>query len=404
MKIGYNMNALGENDMNTIEELLTFIEEEDVRFIRLAFFDVFGIQKNISILPDHLPKVLKHGIEIDSNVIFGLSSTKDWSLYLKPDISTMTILPWRSIEGSVVCMICDLYDHLGNPHPLDCRKMLKDALNEAVRHDVYFNMSTQFEFYLFLQDSMGNNTWRPLDYAGYMDVAPEDKGENVRREICLTLGQMGLQPQASYHQAGPGQNEIDFHSSMPLKAADEASMFKWVVKSIAESNGLHAEFSPKPLEDRPGNGMHITLTFSKESDTISHFIAGILKHIEALTLFLNPVDASYQRLGKQKAPDHIVWSYDHLHELIHIDRKKKNVFELRSPDPMCNPYLCFALIIYAGLDGVENELALNEPLDEVCDLGEIKRLPLTKKDAYNTTKQDEWISQYVPERLIALYK
>ncbi len=392
--------------MTTIEELLRFIEEEDVRFIRLAFFDVFGIQKNISILPDLLPKALKHGIAIDANAIFGLSSLKDATLYVKPDISTLTILPWRSIDGSVVCMVGNLYDAHGEPYALDCRKMLKDALRAAAGMDVLFNISTQFEFYLFLQDEVGNNTWRPLDYAGYMDVAPEDKGENVRREICMTLATMGLQPHSSYHQAGPGQNEIDFHSSTPLKAADEASMFKWVVRTVADANGLHAEFSPKPLEDKPGNGMHIKMKFAKTMPRrqIEHFLAGILAHIDALTLFLNPVEASYARLGKQNAPDQIAWSVAHAHELIHVDPKNDHIFELRSPDPLCDPYLCFSLLIRAGLDGIENEIPLEKPLDTVCDLTTIKRLPSTKEEAYNRTVQDEWLRQWLPERLIALYR
>lgn len=186
--------------MSSIEDLLTFIEEEDVRFIRLAFFDVFGIQRNISILPDHLPKVLKHGIEIDANALPGLTSTENRALYLRPDISSAKILPWRSVDGSVICMICDLFDQDQAVHPLDCRRMLKDAMKASADQDVYFDLSTQFEFYLFLLDETGRCTTRPLDQAGYMDVAPEDKGENIRRELCMTLGQMGLQPQASYHQ------------------------------------------------------------------------------------------------------------------------------------------------------------------------------------------------------------
>lgn len=392
--------------MSNIEDLLTFIEEEDVRFIRLAFFDVFGIQRNISILPDHLPKVLKHGIEIDANALPGLTSTENRALYLKPDISSAKILPWRSVDGSVICMICDLFDQDQAVHPLDCRRMLKDAMKASADQDVYFDLSTQFEFYLFLLDETGRCTTRPLDQAGYMDVAPDDKGENIRRELCMTLGQMGLQPQASYHQCGPGQMEIDFHSSLPLQAADEASMFKWVVRTVSESNGLYADFGPKPIEGMPGNGMHIVMKFSSsmEQETIDHFLAGILAHISELTLFFNPGESSYERLGKQKAPDHVGWSTDHLHELIHIDRRNRQVVELRSPDPMCNPYLSFSLLIYAGLDGVEKKLPLEAPLNNSCDVGTIKRLPQSKQEAFGLAYESEWVRRFVPERMITLYR
>lgn len=392
--------------MDTIEEVLSFIEDEDVRFIRLVFFDGYGIQKNISILPDLLPKALKEGIPIDPSSLSGLVHEDGKTLYLKPDLSTAIVLPWRSIEGSVIAFISELYYGDGSEYPYDPRKMLKKAVQEAIDQDLFFNMATQFEFYLFLMDEMGNNTKRPLDFGGYMDVAPKDKGENVRRDICLTIEEMGLQPQASYHQAGPGQNEIDFHSSSPLQAADEAVIFKWVVKMMADSNGLFADFSPKPIEECPGNGLHIQWTFPKREskERIGHFIAGLLEHIDALTLFLNPIQTSYARLGKQKAPAQIGWSYTHRHSLIHLNEKKKNRFELRSPDPLCNPYLCFSLLIRAGMDGIKRNLSLGKPLDQIKEADWIKHLPATKQEAYQKASQDEWIKEWIPQTMIDLYK
>ncbi|MCI9041070.1 glutamine synthetase family protein [Dubosiella newyorkensis] len=392
--------------MDTIDELLSFLEEEDVRFIRLTFYDMYGVQKNISILPDLLPRALQEGIAIDTFAIPSLSARSGNTLYLKPDPKTMSVLPWRSNEGNVISLICSIYEADGSPCAYDGRRMLQETLKEAVQSDLFLNLSTQFEFYLFLQDEMGNDTHRPLDYASFMDVAPEDKGENIRRDICLTLSEMGLQPQASYHQAGFGQNEIDFHSSSPLQAADEAMIFKWVVKILANANGLFADFSPKPLENGPGNGMHIKFSFSKHENRkkIESFIAGILQHIRAMTLFLNPINASYARFGKEKAPDHITWSYEFPYELIHIDPKNKHIFELRSPDPQCNPYLCFSLLIKAGMDGIAQDLVLERPLGATCDLGTIQRLPKNKEEAYACAINDQWLLSIVPRELIELYR
>ena len=216
------------------------------------------------------------------------------------------------------------------------------------------------EFYLFTCDEEGKPTKIPYDSAGYMDIAPDDKGENVRREVCLTLERMGIKPESSHHEEGPGQNEIDFRYSEPLTAADNATTFKAVVNTIAARNGLKADFSPKPLESMPGNGMHINISAKSEdgNDIMPYVIAGILDHICEISAFLNTTSDSYKRFGSNKAPRYISWSSENRSQLVRIPAAggEYKRAELRSPDPMCNPYLAFAMLIYAGLDGIKNKI------------------------------------------------
>lgn len=279
--------------MYSVEDVMTFVSQEDVRFIRLTFFDIFGRQKNISILPDQLERAFGKGIAVDAFAVPGFENEIHGDLYLKPDPSTFTILPWRSVDGSVVLMICSLVYPDGTPFEKDLRMRLKEAVQDACALGISLRMSTEFEFYLFRSDEKGNPTSIPLDTGGYLDVSPLDHGENIRREICFTLEEMGLQPQASYHQCGPGQNKVDFHASAPCRAADEASLFKWVVRTVASTNGLRADFTPRPLPDEPGNGLHVNMQVESadflnpidEEEAFRHFMAGILAHIREIALF-----------------------------------------------------------------------------------------------------------------------
>lgn len=396
-----------------INQVLEYVEEQDVKFIRLSFCDVFGKQKNVSILPDELPKAFKEGISIDGSAIDGFMDEKNSDLFLYPDPDTCSILPWRSMEGSVIRMECQIKYPDETPFERDCRYILKKAIRKAKEKGITFVFGTEFEFYLFKLDENENNTYIPLDQGGYMDVSPEDKGEDVRREICFTLSDMGIQPEASHHEEGPGQNEIDFRYSTALRAADNAQTFKWVVKTISKSNGLYADFSPKPLKQEAGNGLHINISIESEDnkDYLDNVLAGLMNHLEEMTLFLNPDVSSYERIGKRKAPKYITWSAYNRTQAIRIPAtKSKNIrLELRSPDPCCNPYLAFALIIYAGLDGIERNLKAPEEVnvnlyqakDDITS--QLKAIPDSIRKASNITRESEFIAEYIPEKIIEAY-
>lgn len=284
------------------QEIIQYVQEEDVKFIRLAFCDIFGKQKNISIMPDELPKAFTYGIAIDASAIDGFGDETHSDLFLHPEPDTLMPLPWRPEEGSVVRMFCNITYPNGTPFEYDSRMILKQAIEEASKEGLQFFFGTEQEFYLFQLDDHGEPTKIPYDHAGYMDIAPEDKGENIRREICLTLEQMGIRPESSHHEQGPGQNEIDFRYSDPLTAADNAMTFQTVVKAIALRNGLYADFSPKPLHHQPGNGFHINISVKSayDQDCMNSMIAGILDKASEMTLFLNPLENSYERFGQDK--------------------------------------------------------------------------------------------------------
>ena len=343
--------------MYTQEEVLTFVREEDVKFIRLAFFDLHGKQKNISIMADQLSRAFELGISFDASAIDGFETPNKSDLFLHPDPTTLSVLPWRPNTGKVCRMFCNIKYPDGTPYEKDCRNMLKKAMKQARDEcNVTLSFGPEVEFYLFKLDQNGEPTKIPFDNAGYMDIAPEDKGENIRRDICFTLEQMGIIPEASHHEEGPGQNEIDFHYSDALTAADNTATFKWIVRTKAASNGIFADFSPKPLENEAGSGFHINVSSSDQSK-IPNIIAGILKHAEELTYYLNSTENSYNRLGECKAPKYICWGNQNRSTMIRVPATKKTArLELRSADSDCNPYLAFTLIIYAAIDGIKNNL------------------------------------------------
>ncbi len=351
----------------TKNEVMQYIAEEDVKFIRMAFCDIYGKQKNVSVMPQELARAFEYGIAIDASAIAGFGGEVHSDLLLHPDPSTLSLLPWRPEHGRVVRMFCSVTKPDGVRFEADTRSILADAVEDARRAGITFAFGPEMEFYLFKRDENGDPTSVPYDTAGYMDIAPDDKGENVRREICLTLEQMGIVPESSHHEEGPGQNEIDFRYSDPLSAADNAVTFRSVVNTIAARSGLFADFSPKPLANYPGNGMHINFSAKTDSgeDVSPYIIAGILEHIADITVFLNTTEASYRRFGHDKAPRYISWSGENRSQLIRIPAAEGEYrrIELRSPDPMCNPYLAFALLIRAGLDGVAKKLPLPAPAD-----------------------------------------
>lgn len=344
----------------TAQEVFDFVKEEDVKFIRLAFCDTRGRQKNISILPSELHRAFEDGISFDASAICGFGGAEKSDLLLFPDPSTLNVLPWRPSHGKVVRMFCDIRHPDGTPFARDTRAILRRAVADAKAAGITVQFGAEIEFYLFKTDENGDPTKIPFDHATYMDVAPEDKGENVRREICLTLLDMGIQPESSHHEEGPGQNEIDFRYSDAMRAADDAMNFITVVKATATQNGLYADFSPKPLENESGNGLHINMSVkcADGTDRTPAFMAGILAHIRDLTAFLNPSEASYRRFGKCKAPKFVTWSHENRSQLIRIPAAKGEYrrIELRSPDPSANPYLAYALLIWAGLDGIAKDM------------------------------------------------
>ena len=395
------------------EEVIQYVQEEDVKFIRLSFCDVFGKQKNISIMPEELPRAFEFGIAIDASAIAGFGDENHSDLFLHPDADTLAPLPWRPEHGRVVRMFCNITHPDGKIFECDTRSILRKAIQTAHSSGFQFFFGAEQEFYLFTLDDNGNPTKEPHDNAGYMDIAPEDKGENIRREVCLTLEQMGIQPESSHHEEGPGQNEIDFRYSDPLTAADNAMTFQTVVKTIAKRNGLFADFSPKPLEEQPGNGFHINISVrsSDHADYMNFMIAGILDKISDMTVFLNPTENSYQRFGNNKAPRYISWSSENRSQLVRVPAAtgKYQRVELRSPDPSANTYLAFALLIYAILDGIQNKLELPRPADinlyksDANVLAKFEQLPGDFKSAYASAVNSNFIAKYIPDAILDIY-
>lgn len=395
------------------EEVIQFVAEEDVKFIRMAFCDIYGKQKNISIMPGELERAFEYGIAIDASAIDGFGGEVHSDLFLHPDTSTLCVLPWRPEHGKVVRMFCTVTYPDGTPFEADTRALLRKASEDAEKEGISFAFGSEMEFYLFKCDENGEPTNIPYDNAGYMDVAPEDKGENVRREICLTLERMGINPESSHHEEGPGQNEIDFCYSHAITAADDALTFRSVVLAVAARNGLCADFSPKPIENKAGNGMHINFSAKRAdgADIMPHVIAGILAHIREITVFLNITESSYKRFGSNKAPKYISWSGENRSQLIRIPAAQGEYrrAELRSPDPMCNPYLAFTLLIRAGLDGVKNNMVLPVAADinlytaseEVT--AHYEKLPETLEEAKAAAKASAFVVENLPASIIADY-
>ena len=365
----------------TEEDVYSYVEQEDVKFIRLAFCDISGRQKNISIMPQELKRAFSQGISFDASAIGGFGGVVESDLFLFPIPSTLSLMPWRPSR----------------------------AIREAQDLGLSVQIGAEFEFYLFKTDVDGNPTTQPFDHAGYMDMAPEDKGENVRREICLTLESMGILPECSHHEEGPGQNEIDFRYSDAMTAADNALLFASTVRAVAVSNGLYADFSPKPIAGEAGNGLHINISLlqSGGQPVSPYFMAGILDHIREMTAFLNPSEASYRRLGEKKAPRFVTWSPENRSQLIRIPAAQGQYkrMELRSPDPGVNPYLAYALVIFAGLDGVKRKLLPPDPVNanlytagpEVT--GALQVLPRTLAEARRVAAESEFIRNTLPESL-----
>ncbi|MBR1796531.1 MAG: glutamine synthetase [Clostridiales bacterium] len=387
----------------SLSEFMQYIEEEDIKFIKLTFCDVHGVPKNISIMPNELEDAIANGIPINASLIPGFGQTVYSDLFLHPDISTTTLVPWRPENGRVIRMFCDITLEDGSPFPIDTRRVLQNAVKKAQEQGVDFTFGSRIEFYLFKTDDNGEPTRIPYDNAGYMDIAPQDKGENVRREICLTLERMGILPINSHHEAGPGQNQIDFVGNTPVKAADNVLTYISVVKTIAARYGLVADFSPKPLPDAPGNGFHVNVLAKDpkgEKDYLTAAIAGILNHIHDTTFFFNNSEHSYRRFGSGSAPLDISWNKDNHGQLIRIPPAgpaKRIYAQLRSPDALANPYLVMALLIYECLDGISKSMSLPE------DGQSLGTLPKSLNEARELALKDEFVNEVFGKELVEAY-
>lgn len=410
----------------TRDDILKLAKEENVRFIRLQFTDLFGTLKNVEIPVSQLPKALDNKIMFDGSSIEGFVRIEESDMYLYPDPDTWVVFPWSAKEGRVARLICDVYLPNGTPFPGDPRGILKRVLKEA--QDLGFttmNVGPEPEFFLFKLDENGRPTMDLNDKGGYFDLAPVDLGENCRRDIVLTLDQMGFEVEASHHEVAPGQHEIDFKYADAVTAADNIITFKLVVKNIARQHGLHATFMPKPIFGVNGSGMHTHLSlfvgdknaFYDETDELGlsqvarHFLAGILKHARGFTAITNPTVNSYKRLVPgYEAPVYVAWSVQNRSPLVRIpaSRGQSTRIEVRSPDPSCNPYLALAVMLKAGLDGIKNKLPLPPAVDrniyvmseaERRDLG-IDSLPGTLQEALECLKQDPVICEALGEHAL----
>ena len=395
------------------KEVLQYVAEEDVKFIRLAFCDVFGRQKNISVLAEELPRAFAYGVAFDASAIAGFGDETHSDLILHPEADTLTPLPWRPEHGRVVRMFCNISYPDGTPFECDTRSILKKAVKDAADAGYLFRFGAEQEFYLFELDEKGRPNGVPYDKAGYMDIAPEDRGENVRREICLTLEQMGIYPESSHHEEGPGQNEIDFRYTEALAAADNVMTFQTVVRTVARRNGLYADFSPKPIVGAPGNGFHINCSVKPDPYSVNfrRMIAGVLAKAVPSTLFFNPCEKSYARLGNMKAPRYVSWSPENRSQLVRVPAAADEYrrAELRSPDPSSNPYIAFTLMIRAALYGIQNQLELPEPVElnlyqaDSEMLSGLAELPETLEEARAAAKADPFIRSCIPESIIDIY-
>ena len=404
----------------TAQDILNFVEDNDVKFAKLTFCDIFGNQKNVSLFASELPRAFAEGVSFDGSSIAGFMNVEESDLVLWPDPDTATVLPWRPTEGRVIRMYCDITLPNGKPFEGNCRGYLQSVIKRARAMGLVCNVGCECEFYLFETDEHGSPTRIPLDIGGYFDIPPLDKGENIRREICFAIEEMGLHPEHSHHESGHGQNEIDCHYAGPLKTADNVMMFKQIVRAVAMRNGIHASFLPKPLPDQAGSGLHINLSLCMDGrnlfegdiapDSIAgSFMAGVLAHSRELTVFTNPLPNSYQRFGCDEAPRYVSWSRQNRSQLVRLPSATGEFcrLELRSPDPSCNPYLVIGLILAAGLDGIEKKMPLPAPVNRnlfhKSAAEGLESLPESLREAITIAAQSDFIAKELPVPLMNKY-
>ena len=413
----------------TKDDIFRMVEEEDEEFIRLQFTDIFGTLKNIAITSSQLEKALDNKCMFDGSSVEGFVRIEESDMYLYPDYDTFEIFPWRPQQGKVARLICDVYTPDGKPFEGDPRWILKKTIKEANEMGYRFDVGPECEFFLFHTDDNGLPTTLSHEKAGYFDLGPNDLGENIRRDMVLTLEEMGFEIEASHHEVAPAQHEIDFKYDEVLKTADNIQTFKMTVKTIAKRHGLYATFMPKPKFGISGSGMHINMSLATEegknifadengkiglSDDAYHFIAGIMKHARGMSAITNPLVNSYKRLVPgYEAPVYIAWSAKNRSPLIRIPASRGNGtrVELRNPDPTANPYLVLALCLAAGLDGIKNKIEVPESVD--CNIYEmtpgerraagIENMPADLKEAVDCLVADEFLYSVLGEHITTKY-
>lgn len=412
----------------TREDILRICKEQDVRFIRLQFTDIFGTMKNVAINIRQLEKALDNQMMFDGSSIEGFVRIEESDMYLRPDINSFVIFPWNYKEGKVARLICDVYNADDTPFEGCPRNILKNVLNEAKEMGYTMFVGPEAEFFLFHIDAEGKPTTVTHDNAGYFDLAPIDLGENARQEMCITLEEMGFEIEASHHELAPGQHEIDFKYDDALTIADKIMTFKMTVRIIAKKHGLHATFMPKPVYGIAGSGMHINQSLFKNGDNVFYdpngrlqlskeaiyYIGGLMQHAPAITAITNPLVNSYKRLVPgYEAPAYIAWSAQNRSPLIRVPAKRGTAtrIELRSPDPSCNPYLALAATLKAGLNGIKNKIEPPEPVNrniysmtekERLD-GNIINLPGSLDEAIQALKKDDIIRSALGEHCYHRY-
>ena len=413
----------------TKDDIFRMVEEEDVEFIRLQFTDIFGTLKNIAITSSQLEKALDNKCMFDGSSVEGFVRIEESDMYLYPDYDTFEIFPWRPQQGKVARLIWDVYTPDGKPFEGDPRWILKKTIKEANEMGYRFDVGPECEFFLFHTDDNGLPTTLSHEKAGYFDLGPNDLGENIRRDMVLTLEDMRFEIEASHHEVAPAQHEIDFKYDEVLKTADNIQTFKMTVKTIAKRHGLYATFMPKPKFGISGSGMHINMSLATEegknifadengkiglSDDAYHFIAGIMKHARGMSAITNPLVNSYKRLVPgYEAPVYIAWSAKNRSPLIRIPASRGNGtrVELRNPDPTANPYLVLALCLAAGLDGIKNKIEVPESVD--CNIYEmtpgerraagIENMPADLKEAVDCLVADEFLCSVLGEHITTKY-
>jgi glutamine synthetase len=413
---------------NTKQDIMDRVIEEDVQFIRLQFTDLFGNLKNIAITSSQLERALNNQCMFDGSSIEGFVRIEESDMYLYPDLSTFEIFPWRPQHGKVARMICDIYRPNGKPFEGDPRGVLKDAIRTAAQMGYSLDVGPECEFFLFQTDENALPTTITHEQAGYFDVGPLDFGENARRDMVMTLEDMGFVIEASHHEMAPAQHEIDFHYEEALKAADNIMTLKLAVKTIAKKYGFHATFMPKPKFGVNGSGMHINMSLHKDGKNIFFdpgdpyglsleaywFIGGLMKHIRGMTAITNPLVNSYKRLVPGfEAPVYIAWSTTNRSPLIRIPAVKGDGtrIELRNPDPCANPYLTLALCLRAGLDGIANQINPQRQVENNIfrmtqaqrDEMKIESLPATLEDALHEMEKDEMIREVLGDHIFDWY-
>lgn len=412
----------------TKQDILDIIEEEDVRFIRLQFTDIFGQIRNIAITQSQIEKALEGKIIFDGSAIEGFMRVEESDMYLVPDLDTFVIFPWRPHQGQVARLICDIKMPSGEEFKANPRYVLKSVIKEAEEMGFDFHVGPECEFFLFNTDDDGNPTLNTNDNGGYFDVAPIDNAENCRRDICLTLEDMDYEIESSHHEVARGQHEIDFKYDKALITADRIVTFKMVVKTIAKRHGLHATFMPKPIYGINGSGMHINMSLFKDganafcdendpkglSQVAYHFMAGILKYVREMAVITNPTVNSYKRLiPGYEAPCYVAWSAANRSLLLRIpsDVGEGRRVELRSPDPTANPYLALAVCLKAGLIGIKEKLMPPSSIDvnlfgmtekERASLG-IKNMPISLREAVDEAKKSDFIKELLGKDLFNVY-